>query len=86
MAYLLERGADPNVSSGERDDTPDREFGSSLGWAGHGSANCRSADDDYCAVVNLLCGVGATRDASINRFNEPPEDMATPRVALLLSQ
>jgi ankyrin repeat protein len=63
----------------------DREFGSSpLGWAGHGSANCRAADDDYCAVVNLLHSAGATREASINRFHEPPEDMATPRVALLL--
>jgi ankyrin repeat protein len=65
----------------------DREFGSSpLGWAGHGSANCRSADEDYCAVVNLLRGAGATRDASINRFNEPPENMATPRVAIALSR
>lgn len=60
----------------------DREFGSSpLGWAGHGSCACRTADDDYCAVVDLLRAAGATREASINRWNEPPEGMATPRVA-----
>jgi ankyrin repeat protein len=76
---LIALGADVNRR--------DREFGSSpLGWAAHGSTNCRAADDDYCAVVNLLRDAGARRDASINRFNEPPEDMATPQVALLLAQ
>ena len=65
----------------------DREFGSSpLGWAGHGSCHCRDADDDYCAVVNLLRAAGATREASINRFNETPESMATPKVAECLTR
>jgi ankyrin repeat protein len=65
----------------------DREFGSSpLGWAAHGSCECRNADDDYCAVVDLLRAAGATREASINRFNEQPEGMATARVAERLTQ
>ena len=64
----------------------DREHGASpLGWAGHGSCNCRTADDDYCAVITLLRAAGATREASINRFNEPPESMATPKVAECLT-
>ena len=71
---LIALGADVNVR--------DRQFGSSpLGWAGHGSRACRAADDDYCAVVDLLRAAGATREASINRWNETPEGMATSRVA-----
>ena len=71
---LIALGADVNLR--------DREFGSSpLGWAGHGSRACRAADDDYCTVVDLLRAAGATREASINRWNETPEGMATPRVA-----
>jgi ankyrin repeat protein len=76
---LIALGADVNMR--------DREFGASpLGWAGHGSTNCRSADDDYCAVVELLRASGATREASINRFNELPESMATARVAEYLTR
>ena len=76
---LIALGADVNVR--------DREFGSSpLGWAGHGSMACRAADDDYCAVVDLLRAAGATREASINRWNETPESMATPRVAARLTR
>jgi hypothetical protein len=71
---LIAVGADVNQR--------DREFGSSpLGWAAHGSCECRRADDDYCTVVDLLRAAGATREASINRFNETPEGMATDRVA-----
>jgi hypothetical protein len=71
---LIALGADVNVRDGE--------FGSSpLGWAGHGSKACRAADDDYVAVVDLLRAAGATREASINKWDEKPEDMATPRVA-----
>ena len=73
------------ISLGANVNLRDREFGSSpLGWAGHGSCNCRSADDAYCEIVDLLRAAGATRDASINRWNEPPEGMATPRVAAAL--
>jgi len=76
---LIALGADVNAR--------DREFGSSpLGWAGHGSTNCRPADDDYCAVVELLRAAGATREASINRFDETPESMATARVAECLTR
>jgi ankyrin repeat protein len=76
---LIALGADVNHR--------DREFGSSpLGWAGHGSEHCRHADDDYCAVVNVLRAAGATREASINLFNETPESMATPRVAECLTR
>jgi ankyrin repeat protein len=65
----------------------DREFGASpLGWAAHGSCECRNADDDYCAVVDLLRAAGATRDASINRLDEKPEGMATARVAERLTR
>ena len=71
---LIALGADVNQR--------DRQFGSSpLGWAAHGSCECRHADDDYCAVVDLLHEAGATREASINRFKETPESMATERVA-----
>ena len=75
---LIAVGADVNQR--------DREFGSSpLGWAAHGSCECRNADDDYCTVVDLLRAAGATREASINRFNEAPEGMATDRVAARLT-
>jgi ankyrin repeat protein len=71
---LIAVGADVNQR--------DREFGASpLGWAAHGSCECRNADDDYCTVVDLLRAAGATREASINRFNETPESVATDRVA-----
>ncbi len=78
VRLLLAMGAPVNVR--------DREFGSSpLGWAGHGSANCRQADDDYAAVVELLLAAGAEREASINRWGQPPESMASPRVAALIT-
>jgi ankyrin repeat protein len=76
---LIALGADVNQR--------DRQFGASpLGWTAHGSRECRSADDDYCAVVDLLRAAGATREASINRFNETPESMAADRVADCLTR
>jgi ankyrin repeat protein len=76
---LIAVGADVNQR--------DREFGASpLGWAAHGSCECRNADDDYCSVVDRLRAAGATREASINRLNEKPESMATDRVAERLTR
>jgi hypothetical protein len=43
-----------------------------------------AADDDYCAVIDLLLAAGAERQASFNRWGEAPESMATRRVAALL--
>lgn len=63
----------------------DSRFGSSpLGWAAHGSKNCRSDDDAYGAIVQALIDAGSTREASFNRWGEPPEALATERVAALL--
>lgn len=77
VRLLVELGAPVNAR--------EEEFGSSpLGWAAHGSANCRSADDDYCGVVELLIAAGGTVEASINKWNEGPQSMASPRVAALL--
>ncbi len=68
-------------------DAPDREFGSSpLAWAAHGSIHCRSEDDAYCDVVQALLDAGATRRASINKWDEPPESMCTRAVAALLAK
>jgi len=68
-------------------DLRDREFGSSpIAWAAHGSGNCRSADDDYIAVIDLLLARGPDRAASINRWGQPPESMASPRVAAYLKE
>jgi ankyrin repeat protein len=66
-------------------DLRDEQFGSSpLGWAAHGSANCRRADDDYCQVVEILLRAGASREAATNKWGEPPEALASRRVAALL--
>ena len=62
----------------------DRTYGSSpLAWAAHGSQNCRQADPDYCEIVEMLLAAGADRETSINRWNEPPESMASRAVAAL---
>jgi ankyrin repeat protein len=71
---FLALGADPNVRDSEHGSSP-------LGWAGHGSRCCRKADADYCEVVDLLVGAGATREASINSSGEPAESLASPPVA-----
>src|SRR5207249_4462670 len=149
VRWLLEHGANPNVTSSERDETPlhqiarhggsramaelllehgansnapradgrtpyelalrganqplgellrragaadeapvnvrDREFGSSpLGWAAHGSRHFRDADSDYEQVIQALLEAGADRASSINRWNAPPESLASPAIAELL--
>jgi ankyrin repeat protein len=63
----------------------DRVFGSNpLGWAAHGSGNCRSADDDYIEVVGQLIAAGADREHATNRWGEPPESMASAVVRAVL--
>ena len=65
----------------------DSQYGCSpLAWAAHGSTYCRRADDDYCAIVEALLDAGAGRETSINRWGEPPENMARPRVKRLLRE
>ena len=60
----------------------DRTYGSSpIAWAAHGSRYCREADEDYIAVIDLLLKAGATRGPSFNRWNAPPEDLASDAVA-----
>lgn len=77
VELLLDLGAPVNVR--------DRTYGSSpIAWAAHGSTNCRSADDDYCAVVERLLAAGSDYAAAINKWGEPPAPMASPRVAALL--
>ena len=80
VRLLLGLGAPVNV----RDST----YGSSpLGWAAHGSTNARPGNDrGYCAVVRLLLDAGADRATAVNRWGEPPESMASRRVAALLRQ
>ena len=74
---LLELGAPLDVR--------DSQYGSSpIAWAAHGSQNCRRADDAYCAIVELLLDAGSAREPAINKWNEPPESMASRRVAALL--
>src|SRR5262245_16858654 len=59
-------------------DTRDVTYGSSaLGWAAHGSVNCRQADEDYCAIVTLLLDAGAKREVVV---------ACSPAVAALLKE
>jgi ankyrin repeat protein len=68
-------------------DQRDRQHGSSpMGWAGHGSANAREADDDYLAIVDLLADAGARPEAAFNRWGEAPSQLARPRVAKRLME
>jgi ankyrin repeat protein len=77
VQVLLRHGAPVNV----RED----EFGCSpLAWACHGSANCREADDDYLAVVDLLLDAGADRDTAVNRWGAGPERMGRPAISARL--
>ncbi len=82
VRLLLELGAPVDF----RDST----YGSSpIAWAAHGSCNCRpaeNADDDYRAIVEQLLAAGSSREASFNRWGEPPESLATPSVAALLRE
>jgi ankyrin repeat protein len=74
---LLALGAPVNVR--------DNRFGSSpLGWAAHGSTNCGRPEAEHAAVVAALLDAGSDRATSINRWNEPPEGMASPQVTELL--
>ncbi|TPW03569.1 MAG: ankyrin, partial [bacterium] len=74
VRHLLSLGAPVNIR--------DSRFGSSpLAWAAHGSTNARKADDDYVAVIDLLLDAGSNREMSINKWSEPPESMASARVA-----
>lgn len=76
---LLELGAPIEVR--------DRTYGSSpLAWAAHGSQYCRSADDDYLTIVQMLLEAGAGRPASFNRWGEPPEALGSPRVNAFLTR
>ena len=73
------------LSLGASVDARDSQFGiSPLGWAAHGSANCRQGDDDYSEVVEALLAAGATAAAATNQWGEPPEALASRRVAALL--
>jgi ankyrin repeat protein len=74
VRLLLERGAPVNVR--------DRRFGSSpLAWAAHGSKHCRTADDDYIAVTDLLLEAGVDRALTYNNWGEPPETLSSDAVA-----
>ncbi len=71
---LLALGAPVNVRDGQ--------FGSSpLGWASHGSGQHRGRDATYIAIVDALLDAGAERLPSLNRWGEPPENLASPAVA-----
>lgn len=71
---LLAAGAPVNVR--------DRTYGSSpIAWAAHGSANCRSADDAYIAIIDMLLDAGSERAASFNKWDAPPEALASEAVA-----
>jgi ankyrin repeat protein len=73
------------LSLGAPVDVRDKRFGSSpIAWAAHGSHNHRSADDDYCAIVAALLDAGSNREASFNSWMEPPEALASERVAAYL--
>lgn len=50
-------------------------------WAAHGSAHCREADEACVEVVDVLLGAGAARKPSFNRWNEPPENLASDALA-----
>jgi ankyrin repeat protein len=74
VRLLLDLGAPVNPR--------DRQFGGSpLGWAAHGSAHHHRADEAYCDVIDALLDAGADRETAINRWGEPPEALATRRVA-----
>jgi ankyrin repeat protein len=71
---LLAEGSPVNVR--------DKTYGSSpIAWAAHGSYNCRPADDDYIAVIDLLLAAGSEREPSFNKWNEAPESLASEAVA-----
>lgn len=79
VELLLEEGAPVNAR--------DREFGSSpLAWAAHGSANFRSADAEYGAIIERLIAAGARLESAYNKAGEPPHALASPAIARLLAE
>jgi len=70
------------VALGAPLDRRDAQYGSSpIAWAAHGSRHCRDADDEYVAVIDVLLDAGSARASSFNRWNEPPENLASDAVA-----
>jgi ankyrin repeat protein len=79
VKQLVERGAPLDLR--------DKTYGSSpLAWCAHGSRFCREADEDYLEIARVLLDAGSSRDATINRWGEPPESMARPRIARLIEK
>ncbi len=76
---LLEAGVEVDPRESTYGSTP-------LAWAAHGSANCRSSDDEYVAIVDLLLDAGAKREPSFNHWNEPPENLCSEAVEEHLRQ
>ena len=65
----------------------DRVYGSSpIAWAAHGSRNCRSADQDYIAVIGMLLDAGSEFEPAINQWDAEPVDFAPPAVAAFLQE
>lgn len=73
---LVGFGAPVNVRDGYYGSSP-------MGWAANGSTTCRTADDDYRAVVDALIDGGAEYAASVNKWGEPPIGSAGVRAHLL---
>ena len=74
VKVLLELGAPVNVRDATYGSTP-------LAWAAHGSVNCRTADDEYISVIDVLLAAGSLREPSFNQWNEPPEALGSEAVA-----
>jgi hypothetical protein len=69
------------VSLGAPVNVRDTQHGSSpIAWAAHGSRWCRSADDEYCAIADVLIDAGSEYAATFNKAGEPPEALASPGV------
>jgi hypothetical protein len=79
VRLLIDLGAPINIRDGQ--------FGSSpLGWTAHGSGCHPGNDTAHCAIVDMLIEAGAERDASINKWGELPEGMASKQVAKHLAE
>ncbi|MFN8587649.1 MAG: ankyrin repeat domain-containing protein [Candidatus Eisenbacteria bacterium] len=75
------------LAAGVEVDPRESTYGSTpLAWAAHGSRNCRDADDDYLAVVDLLLDAGAKREPSYNHWGEPPEALCSDAVEARLRE
>jgi hypothetical protein len=74
VKLLLDAGASVNAG--------DAAYGTSpLGWAAHGSKNCKPADDDYIAVVAALIDAGADYQSAVNHWGVGPEQVCSPGLA-----